>query len=104
VRATTTDGAYSGMTYFPQATLVKGAGNTYTASGTGWPANTPIEVVVQLQDSKRGELYDQRLGQVTSDALGAWSLMVTVPRLPQTGKEGFEIRTVDRLFSASFAY
>jgi hypothetical protein len=104
VRATTTDGAYSGMTYFPQATLVKGAGNTYTASGTGWPANTPIEVVVQLQDSKRGELYDQRLGQVTSDALGAWSLMVTVPRLPQTGKEGFEIRTVDRLFSVSFAY
>jgi hypothetical protein len=104
VRAATADGASYGVTYFPQATMVKGVGNIYTASGAGWAANTVIEVVAQLQDSKRGETYEQRLGQATSDAQGAWSLAVTVPRLPQTGKEGFEIRTLDRLFSVSFGY
>jgi hypothetical protein len=102
VRASTADGALYGLTYLPQATLIRTANDVYTATGANWPAGVQVQLLAHVPDGKAGE--DVVLGRVTTSANGTWTLQVRAPGLVTGGKYDFVIRTQDQVFSVVFDY
>ncbi|HEX8217696.1 MAG TPA: hypothetical protein VF914_00640 [Chloroflexia bacterium] len=99
VRAGTADGRYYSLRYLPFTEMVKisGSGNMYQATGQGWPANTKVVVALRLDGES-----EEVIGSALTDAEGRFSLQVSVPRMPDGGKNEVEIRATDQPYSAAF--
>ncbi|HET6260924.1 MAG TPA: hypothetical protein VFG99_01640, partial [Chloroflexia bacterium] len=100
VRATTADGRYYSVRFLPftDMTKVNGSGNVHQAVGQNWPASTEVVVVLRVD----GEA-EEVIGSAMTTTDGQFSLQVSIPRLPDGGKNEVEIRSVDQPYSAWFS-
>jgi|GEM_PF-2967009 len=102
IRATTPDGQQYSVRYLPRTEMSKASGNTYNASGSNWPANARIMVVLHLDEDG-----DTTLASGTTDANGAFNLVVALPnglRIPSANSNDFEVKAVDEPYSATLDF
>ena len=102
VRATTTDGAQFSLRYLPLVSMAKvsGTAGTYAVTGFNWPASTQVDVVVfNTDDGDKGEGVDRT---ITTDANGAFSFTINLPRMPDNSKLDMELRARNQPYSATF--
>jgi hypothetical protein len=99
LRATAPNGAVLSVRHLPAVGItgstVQGASHAIVARGL--PANTPVEVVVHIDGQG-----DKVIGSGATDATGAVTLNVSVPRIPSHNENDVEFRTKDGQYSAIF--
>ncbi|HEY0069821.1 MAG TPA: hypothetical protein VGE04_07630, partial [Chloroflexia bacterium] len=99
LRATAPNGALLSVRYFPAVGITSPTvqGATHAVMARGLAANTPVEVVVHIDGQG-----DKVIGSGATDATGAVTLNVSVPRIPSQNENDIEFRTKDGTYSAIF--
>jgi hypothetical protein len=102
IRATTADGQQFSVRYLPRTEMSKVNGNTYNVTGSNWPANARIVLVLHLD-----EYGDTTLTSATTDANGAFNFTATLPngvKIPPDNSNDFEVKGVDEPYSATLDF
>ena len=103
IRAITVGGTQYSLRYAQTATLVRTTGNSYTVSGANWAPNSLIDAVEY--DGDNGSKGDGQVARtVQTDANGAFTFTIDLPRTPGNQKIDFELRARDLPYSATFDY
>jgi hypothetical protein len=105
VRAITVDGQQYSLRYLPNTSLTKinGGGNNYNGAGTNWPANTPLEVVIRLEEGGKNS-EGEMIHSLVTDANGSFNFTIELPRFPGNSRDDVEIRAKGQPYSAVFDF
>ena len=99
ILASSTDGLQSSVRYLPVTSMARTSGSTYTATGYNWPAGARLVIAATIDGQP-----EQQLIAFNANAEGAFSVSVTLPRLPSTNGNDVVIRAVDGGYTANFDF